>query len=707
MEHKSQLAKLLATENISFRHDPTAVTAYFDIKNRNLVLPVWQNISNDLYDMLLVHETGHAIDTPMDKWKAAIEKLAKKFYGENASQEAKQSIKDFINVVEDARIDKRQKRRYPGARRNYVIGYKELIDRDFFGTSSRDINDMSFIDRVNMFFKGGHLLGIKFSNEERPFVRKIENSETFDEVVDIVEELYQWVKDNHEKSLEEMRTSGDHDYDFDGSGDGEDVDAEGDEDDLFDDFASPPTHTYGVGRSGGYIQNFPECKTERHWQQNMSSITATSKTPYLYADVPSLVTEDIMDDYKVVMKDIARSFNVGDKEYNYMISPQAKLALDESFLTFRKNENATVSFMVKEFEMRKAADINTRTSIAKTGVIDTNKLHSYQYNEDLFRRMNVVAEGKSHGFIMFLDWSGSMCSDLKHTMKQLFSLTFFCKRVQIPFEVYLFRDTHHSRDKNHGKQIFSGKKGEINIPDRFRIRNILSSRMSTVEMNEMYHYLWYMSHGYGATSEPMSRTPLNSTILSAAPLVEKFRKNSGVQIVNTIFLTDGESNTTGPVLGVSVGASSIYTTQAKVFIRDNVCKKEYAVKEGDTHSVTNIFLKILKDRTQCNLIGFFLHNGSSRYILDRFSDGDAVARNEKGKKFEKEGFIGVTSGGYDEYYIVNPVKLDLDNTFDAQSSMTKRKIATIFKTFVMKKAVNRILLQKFVKRIAEDTKKVS
>ena len=78
IQSKSQLAKLLATENISFQHDPSARTAYFDVKNRILVLPVWQNISNDLYDMLVVHEVGHALDTPADGWMDAITDIAKR-----------------------------------------------------------------------------------------------------------------------------------------------------------------------------------------------------------------------------------------------------------------------------------------------------------------------------------------------------------------------------------------------------------------------------------------------------------------------------------------------------------------------------------------------------------------------------------------------------------------------------------------------------
>jgi len=95
-EIKSQLAKLLATENITMQHNPSARTAYFDIRDRLLVLPVWHNISEDLYDMLVVHEVGHALDTPPDAWETGIETIAYSKHGPNASDKQKSNIKDFL-----------------------------------------------------------------------------------------------------------------------------------------------------------------------------------------------------------------------------------------------------------------------------------------------------------------------------------------------------------------------------------------------------------------------------------------------------------------------------------------------------------------------------------------------------------------------------------------------------------------------------------
>ena len=63
-EIKSQLAKLLATEDLVVEHKQVE-TASFNVETRVLVLPLWEKASNSVYDMLVGHEVGHALFTPM------------------------------------------------------------------------------------------------------------------------------------------------------------------------------------------------------------------------------------------------------------------------------------------------------------------------------------------------------------------------------------------------------------------------------------------------------------------------------------------------------------------------------------------------------------------------------------------------------------------------------------------------------------------
>ena len=110
---KSRLAKLLAAENIHVEHRACA-TAALDVKNRVLILPIWKDITNDLYDLLVLHEVGHALFTPLDGWHGAASSRPQRFKG-------------FLNITEDARIEKKIKRKFPGGRKSFVKGYEDCL----------------------------------------------------------------------------------------------------------------------------------------------------------------------------------------------------------------------------------------------------------------------------------------------------------------------------------------------------------------------------------------------------------------------------------------------------------------------------------------------------------------------------------------------------------------------------------------------------
>ena len=98
LEVKGNLAKLLATENLVVSHKAVP-TASFDVDRRELVLPIWERISNTVYDLLVGHEVGHALFTPNTDLSQ---------YGVSQG---------YVNVTEDVRIEKLMKRKYPGLRK--------------------------------------------------------------------------------------------------------------------------------------------------------------------------------------------------------------------------------------------------------------------------------------------------------------------------------------------------------------------------------------------------------------------------------------------------------------------------------------------------------------------------------------------------------------------------------------------------------------
>ena len=132
-EVKGILAKLLATENLTVEHRQVQ-TASFDVNSRVLTLPIWKDASGTIYDLLVGHEVGHALYTPNETFDAP---------------------KDFVNVIEDARIERMMKKTYPGLRKSFYDGYSELWDRDFFGVRGEDLSLIPFIDRINLYYKVG------------------------------------------------------------------------------------------------------------------------------------------------------------------------------------------------------------------------------------------------------------------------------------------------------------------------------------------------------------------------------------------------------------------------------------------------------------------------------------------------------------------------------------------------------------------------
>jgi hypothetical protein len=174
-EIKSQLAKLLATEDIMVEHKQCE-TAQFNVQTRVLTLPLWEKASNDVYDMLVGHEVGHALYTPDDwSWEGKIPQ-------------------QFVNVVEDARIEKLMKRRYLGIAKSFYRGYSELHDKDFFEVEDEDLSTFNLADRANLYFKIGSFLPISFSDVEKEIIDLIQNAETFTDTIAAAETLYHFCK---------------------------------------------------------------------------------------------------------------------------------------------------------------------------------------------------------------------------------------------------------------------------------------------------------------------------------------------------------------------------------------------------------------------------------------------------------------------------------------------------------------------------------
>jgi len=262
------------------------------------------------------------------------------------------------------------------------------------------------------------------------------------------------------------------------------------------------------------------------------------------------------------------------------------------------------------------------------------------------------------------------------------------------------------------ERLFSSNEGDLDF-DNFIARNLLSSRMNVAEFNEAVFGLYAMGCGGALKCDGLMSTPLNECIGTADLIVNKFKARSKVQIVNTIFLTDGGSD---PIGSIHKDRSS-FSKKKNYILQDEITKKSYDIRNNKLSSersywgmrdpysnnkvMTPLLLKVLKDRVGGNLLGFFISSDGFKRVYDEFNGQYGKIYDKSKEDWTSSGFFGVTSAGYDEYYILDAKKLDVTaGNLAVDSSMTKNKIAKEFIKYSEKKSVSRVLLSRFVKRIA-------
>jgi hypothetical protein len=368
------------------------------------------------------------------------------------------------------------------------------------------------------------------------------------------------------------------------------------------------------------------------------------------------------------------------------------------FKKIKTENNKVVSYLVKEFELRKNADQQKRASISKTGELNMSKIYSYNFNDDIFKRMTTLPQGKSHGLVLFLDWSGSMTNHMANTVNQLISIVLFCKKVNIPYEVYAFSDHAPAEFTKYAE---SAKQGDLKISP-FCLMNILSSRMSASDFTYAASALVYLGSSSRSSLSwfQMAGTPLNEAIVAAMDIVPKFQKDNRLQIVNTIFLTDGESNSTAQYIDNHT-FKSFYGNN--VILRDPVTRSEERIEPSSNMGieVTKSLVSLLRKRTQSHVVGFYLvstrefNNVSARWYDNINKAVGAV------ESFKKNRFVILDNSGFDEYYFLRSNRDEAgDVDFEVDAGITKRGLVSAFTKHAGSKLSSRIVLTRFIKMIS-------
>ena len=702
-EIKSQLAKLLATEDLIVEHRQVE-TAQFNVQTRVLTLPQWEKASNFVYDMLVGHEVGHALFTP--------------------DQDPPKGIPHtYLNIVEDARIEKLMKRKYLGLGKTFYRGYKELSDEDFFLLENEDISKMGLPDRINLHFKIGNYIEIPISSgKEQELVDMVAGCETFEDVIAVAEALYKHCKEEKEKEkVADIQQQPQQDQEDSGEETQEQMPQIENQisDDIGDGEQGESQDTQKLDVKTGPGETFDdEVRTVDTLNDKLKELVSMSGMDNTYAELPKVNLDTIIAKNSEIHDHIDEYFDIQKDRLDTIFD-----RVDADYKEFKKSAQKEVNYLVKEFECKKAADSYARASTARTGVLDCSKLHTYKYNEDLFRKVTTLSDGKNHGLIFVLDWSGSMSNVLQDTCKQLYNLIWFCKKVSIPFEVYAFTNEwsreyfdYKKNDYVPKQEIshYEKKEGLLCVSDHFSMMNLLSSKTNSRELERQMINIWriayYYSSSWGcpysiAQRLSLSGTPLNEALVSLHQILPKFQKENKLQKVQCVVLTDGEANSLPQHVEIKYGTTKPYIGVRRLdggisYIRDRKLGTTYAVGYN-FFKFSEILLNNLKDNfPQVNFVGI-------RVVTSRDANGFIRMYHDPGSKehtaiqteWRKTKSFCIKNSGYDAYFGISATALSQDADFEVDEGATKAKIKSAFVKSLKTKKLNKKVLGEFVELI--------
>ena len=750
LDVKGYLAKLIATENIIIQHNKVS-TASFDVKNRVLTLPIFKEQSGDVYDMLIAHECAHALFTPYKEWEGIDDP----------------ELRSYVNVLEDTRIDKLIQAKYPGIVRNYMNGFDILETKNFFGLMGKDINkELMIIDKINLRSKSLNRLPFVFGDVDNKWLAKVDKIVTFQDTITLAKELLEYQKDqveelkklpnfddlelvkaynlgkdefdfDDEEDIEENMDKGDEKNDFNNFGDEQaddekpaEQDGESDkveEDKKSDENGKEAATHYGPG-SGGDSESdkLLRAVTQDSFDNKKEQLLDDKVKGLIYGNIPEPSFEDGLTSYKDFLSTFDK-LKAESKKYGTDVV-KYDTWLQEAYKKFLKDNKKTVSYLVKEFEMKKAATAYKRASTDKTGIIDPLKLPNYKHSDDIFKRLTVIPDGKNHGMIMLLDWSGSMSDVLNQTIHQLINLVEFVRRVNIPFEVYFFTSERKwaSEQSNYDKS-FNHKSGDWYF-ENFNLVNCASHKMSKRQLDAsmmyMFHMGEYYSSNYGRYNPKvpyeykpncyglprefnLGNTPLNEALIYLNKLVPMFKKKYGIEIMTLITLTDGGANgIRGRVKGSEGDEYGSDWHKTKVY---QIGKKRLQqAPHSDGENLTSMLLNHIKTEHKVNVIGFFLLKRIRKWDLERMCTAKTYLEREKEynqmrKQMTKDKAVAVDKPGYDKYFILNGKTMEVKNFSMAEATVkkgTSSELKRIFAGSMKDRITSRVVLNKFIQEVA-------
>jgi len=730
---KGQLARLLATEDLIVEHR-SVDTASFNVQTRVLTLPTWEKAGEEVYDTLVCHEVGHALYTPDVEWWI--------------NNEISASI---VNIVEDARIEKLMKRRYAGLSKTFFRGYSSLSEDDFFQLKNKDLTKFNLADRINLYYKVGNFVDIPFFNNEETFLmNRTGLTETFDDVLEVAKLIFEYCKAEAEKQRQEAEKQK-ADTELDGSLDNNTMsgqsnsgepsmeeDGDGGEDGEEQEMQVTQSSNSGGSNTTANIQGGEEsgeieAQTDEMFTDSLKELSNPTSEQTYYVELPKVNLKHFIIDNQKIHDDMIAEWtdeqNNATKDYiarnpdyktksreeicfgDYTYDPfNLFLHSDTEFNKFKKDAQKEVNYLVKEFECKKSAAAYARATTSRTGILDTAVLHTYKFNEDLFKKVSVVPDGKNHGLIFILDWSGSMQNVMMDTIKQLFNLVWFCKKVNIPFEVYAFTNSY----PNPNRFDIVQEDLKMHMDGNFALLNLLTSKTRAKDMNEQMRNVFRLAFAFDRRGAyyrvplgmSLSGTPLNEALICLHQILPQFRKENGLQKVQCVVLTDGEAQSMRFNREVSreweegTYMGSAYLNDS-CYIRNRKTGYVYGLKNmGYYGDATDVFLEDLRQSfPETNFIGIrLMPNGWASSFIQKYTESHEYEKSLN--HWRKHKSISLKTSGYHVYFGLSSTSLGNDTEFEVQEDATKAQIKRAFNKSLKNKKMNKKILGEFIELVA-------
>ena len=786
---KSMLAKLLAGENINVVHKRIA-TAMFDLKTRTLYLPIWENMDGELYDLLGGHEVGHALYTPAEGWHDAIHDENGKLIGKfkdvlNICEDARieKMIKRTYPGLSKSFVSGYKtlfERDFFGIKRLNDYSKLNILDRINLYAKCGSFLIVPFSDEEREILREvestetwEQVVVVSTKLYERA---KQEQDDKLNSLEDLTEELLRQFDEeteegesqeltlpevgeddmtktptesesSEEDSDEEEPANGSdaEDSDNEEEQDGEESDSkaggeseddaeekddaegsgkeDGEEDGKEE---SEDTEDAGDGNNGAGedSKSDPESITDRKFRERERELIADGVEVYTY-NLPKPMLDKIIIPNRVWT----------DNFYDQLAAAQKLAGKNDPIVAtsakrFAEKNNRYINLLVKEFEMRKNARQYARTTVAKTGELDMSKLHTYKFSNDLFKKISVVEKGKSHGMIMYVDMSGSMSDVFGSTMEQTLVLAAFCRKVNIPFDVYGFCDRADFPQRMISKKKlaygFVGQKFqklnddayEICSPG-FHLVHFISSQLQGNHYRRAFDAMAMVAMNWKSRMYPrtyldwdqmglaLGGTPFTHTVMASRPMIERFKAENKVDITNVIYLTDGDG--TGCFKFTDIKSSPLKADgtakiEQHIYLNDAKTRRRVELKLGYTsqNQHQKAMTEFVRSVTGCKHIGFYIGNttaikGYIRQNVELSEDANA----EINKQWRKDGYYSMPMIGYDMYYFVKDSDLNIsDDDYNVTGDMSSKKIAHVFTKAQDDKRKHRVLVSKFAQDIA-------